>query len=77
MYVLVGLDRQRVVVEPDARNEKAIARLVRQGSAPGPEIVLPEIDLPGVYSPEKRARLALLTPEAALPGDSSPGSSAS
>jgi hypothetical protein len=77
MYVLVGLDRQRVVVEPDARNEKAIARLVRQGFVPGPEIVLPEIDLPGVYLPEKRARLAFLTPEAALPGDSSPGSSVS
>ncbi|MFD6997790.1 GNAT family N-acetyltransferase [Streptomyces mirabilis] len=75
MYVLVGLDRQRVVVEPDARNEKAIARLVRQGFVPGPEIVLPEIDLPGVYLPEKRARLAFLTREAALSEGSSAGSS--
>ncbi|MER5539902.1 GNAT family N-acetyltransferase [Streptomyces mirabilis] len=75
MYVLVGLDRQRVVVEPDARNEKAIARLVRQGFVPGPEIVLPEIDLPGVYLPEKRARLAFLTRETALSGASPAGSS--
>ncbi|MFK0024166.1 GNAT family N-acetyltransferase [Streptomyces sp. NPDC090798] len=72
-YVLIGLDRQRVVVEPDARNEKAIALLVRQGFVPGPEIVLPEIDLPEVYLPEKRARLAFLTREAALSGDSSVG----
>lgn len=62
-YVLVGLDRRRVVVEPDARNTKAISRLTRQGFVPGPEIVLPEIDLPEVYLPEKRARLAFLTRE--------------
>ncbi|MEU1535494.1 GNAT family N-acetyltransferase [Streptomyces fagopyri] len=63
-YVLIGLDRRRVVAEPDARNTKAISRLVRQGFEPGPEIVLPEIDLPGVYLPEKRARLAFLDREA-------------
>lgn len=72
-YVLVGLDRRRVVVEPDARNAKAITRLVRQGFVPGPEIVLPEIDLPGVYLPEKRARLAFLTRETAR-GDGASGS---
>ncbi|MFD3928644.1 GNAT family N-acetyltransferase [Streptomyces sp. NPDC058614] len=65
-YVLVGLDRRRVVVEPDARNTKAISRLTRQGFVPGPEIVLPEIDLPEVYLPEKRARLAFLTRETLL-----------
>lgn len=69
-YVLVGLERRRVVVEPDARNAKAITRLVRQGFVPGPEIVLPEIDLPEVYLPEKRAQLAFLTREAAFGGGS-------
>ncbi|MCX5558886.1 GNAT family N-acetyltransferase [Streptomyces sp. NBC_00038] len=67
-YVLAGLDRRRVVVEPDARNTKAISRLTRQGFVPGPEIVLPEIDLPEVYLPEKRARLAFLTRETVFGG---------
>ncbi|WP_443051556.1 GNAT family N-acetyltransferase [Streptomyces sp. NBC_00234] len=40
----------RVVVEPDARNERAIARMVRAGFELGPEI----------DKPEKRARLAFL-----------------
>lgn len=43
--------RLRVVVEPDARNEKAIARMVRIGFELGPEI----------RKPEKTARLAFLT----------------
>ncbi|MFG3407796.1 GNAT family N-acetyltransferase [Streptomyces sp. NPDC048142] len=46
----------RVVVEPDARNEKALARMVRVGFELGPEIV----------KPEKTARLAFLTRAAAL-----------
>ncbi|MFE6711398.1 GNAT family N-acetyltransferase [Streptomyces sp. NPDC057695] len=54
-------DRTRVVVEPDASNEKAIARMVRVGFELGPEVVLPEVDLPEVFIPEKRARLAFLT----------------
>ncbi|MDG5807528.1 GNAT family N-acetyltransferase [Streptomyces ossamyceticus] len=62
-FVLVGLDRRRVVVDPDVRNEKAIARFVRQGFARGPVVVLPEIDLPDVYLPEKRAQLAFLRRE--------------
>ncbi|WP_103513235.1 GNAT family N-acetyltransferase [Streptomyces sp. SM13] len=41
----------RVVVEPDARNDKALARMVRIGFELGPEIV----------KPEKTARLAFLT----------------
>lgn len=41
---------QRVVAEPDARNEKAIARFTRSGFVLGPEIELPE----------KRARLMFL-----------------
>ncbi|MFC3573346.1 GNAT family N-acetyltransferase [Streptomyces yaanensis] len=65
-YVLSGLDRRRIVVDPDVRNEKAIARFLRQGFVPGPAVVLPEIDLPDVYLPEKRARLAFLTREAAF-----------
>ncbi|WP_416222996.1 GNAT family N-acetyltransferase [Streptomyces sp. VB1] len=48
--------RLRVVAEPDARNEKALARMVRAGFELGPEIV----------KPEKTARLAFLTREAAL-----------
>ncbi|BAC71882.1 siderophore biosynthesis protein [Streptomyces avermitilis] len=65
-FVLVGLDRRRIVVDPDERNTKAIARFVRQGFVPGPRVVLPEIDLPDVYLPEKRAQLAFLTREAAF-----------
>ena len=62
-YVFVGLGRRRVVVDPDERNEKAIARFTRQGFEAGPVVVLPEIDLPEVYLPEKRARLAFLRRE--------------
>ncbi|MFI8402428.1 GNAT family N-acetyltransferase [Streptomyces sp. NPDC085463] len=54
-------DRTRVVVEPDAANEKAVARMVRAGFELGPEVVLPEVDLPEVFLPEKRARLAFLS----------------
>jgi len=59
-FALAEPGRERIVAEPDIRNEKAIARLVRAGFVLGPEIVLPEIDLPDVYLPEKRARLAFL-----------------
>ncbi|MCL6738629.1 GNAT family N-acetyltransferase [Streptomyces neyagawaensis] len=62
-FVLVGLDRRRVVVDPDVRNEKAIERFLRQGFERGPVVVLPEIDLPDVYLPEKRAQLAFLRRE--------------
>ncbi|GHG01503.1 GNAT family N-acetyltransferase [Streptomyces zaomyceticus] len=64
LSVLVGFtlrDHTRVVVEPDAANEKAIARMVRAGFELGPEVVLPEVDLPEVFIPEKKARLAFLT----------------
>ncbi|MBD0745284.1 GNAT family N-acetyltransferase [Streptomyces sp. CBMA152] len=40
----------RLVVEPDVRNEKSIARMVRSGFVLGPEVT----------KPEKRARLAFL-----------------
>ena len=63
-YALTGLDRRRAVVEPDARNTKAIDRLTRQGFVPAGDIVLPEIDLPEVHLPEKPALLAFLTREA-------------
>ncbi|MEW2494616.1 GNAT family N-acetyltransferase [Streptomyces nodosus] len=62
-YLLGGLGRRRIVVDPDERNEKAVARFLRQGFAPGPAVVLPEVDLPDVHLPEKRARLAFLTRE--------------
>ncbi len=52
-YVLADRSRHRIVAEPDARNAKAIERLVRTGFEPGPEI-----ELPG-----KRARLTFLTRE--------------
>ncbi|MGW2706174.1 GNAT family N-acetyltransferase [Streptomyces sp. NPDC001340] len=68
-YVLLDLDRRRVVVDPDVRNTKAIARFERQGFRRGPEVVLPEIDVPDVYLPEKRAQLAFLEREVAFPGD--------
>ncbi len=67
-YVLVGLGRRRVVVDPDVGNEKAVARFLRQGFVAGPVVVLPEIDLPDVYLPEKRAQLAFLSREVAFPG---------
>ncbi|KUN81683.1 GNAT family N-acetyltransferase [Streptomyces griseoruber] len=66
-YVLLGLDRRRVVVDPDVRNEKAIARFLRQGFEAGPPVTLPEIDLPDVYLPEKKAQLAFLRREVLFP----------
>jgi len=66
-YVLLGLDRRRVVVDPDVRNEKAVARFLKQGFTAGPRVVLPEIDIPDVYLPEKHAQLAFLTREVAFP----------
>ncbi|MEU5040892.1 GNAT family N-acetyltransferase [Streptomyces griseorubiginosus] len=68
-YVLLGLDRRRVVVDPDVRNEKAVARFAKQGFVAGEVVVLPEIDLPDVHLPEKHAQLAFLTREVAFPGD--------
>ncbi len=49
-YALENPEVQRIVVEPDARNDRAIARFVRASFELGPEIELPE----------KRARLAFL-----------------
>lgn len=56
-YGLDGLGRKRLVVEPDARNDKAIALFRRAGFEFTGEIVLPEIDLPEVRLAEKRAQL--------------------
>ncbi|GGX11310.1 acetyltransferase [Streptomyces malachitofuscus] len=67
-YILVVLDRRRVVVDPDVANEKAIARFLKQGFTAGPAVVLPEIDLPDVHIPEKKAQLAFLTREVAFGG---------
>ncbi|AXE87049.1 GNAT family N-acetyltransferase [Streptomyces sp. Go-475] len=67
-YVLLGLDRRRIVVDPDVGNEKAIARFLKQGFTAGPVVVLPEIDLPDVYLPEKKAQLAFLDREILFPG---------
>ncbi|WP_405096519.1 GNAT family N-acetyltransferase [Micromonospora sp. NBC_01412] len=55
-FVLADPGRLRIVVEPDARNDKAIARLTRAGFVPGPQIDLPE----------KRAQLLFLGRAAAL-----------
>ncbi|MFK0042673.1 GNAT family N-acetyltransferase [Streptomyces sp. NPDC090741] len=63
-YVLSDGTTRRIVAEPDARNEKAIARLARSGFELGPEVELPEIDLPEVYLPAKRARLVFFHPGA-------------
>ncbi|MEV6207387.1 GNAT family N-acetyltransferase [Kitasatospora sp. NPDC051914] len=54
-HLLTGPDRRRIVAEPDARNDRAIALLQRCGFELGPEI----------DKPEKRARLVFLTREAA------------
>jgi hypothetical protein len=66
-YVLLGLDRRRIVVDPDVRNEKAVARFLKTGFTAGPVVVLPEIDLPDVYLPEKKAQLAFLDREILFP----------
>lgn len=50
-FLLADPTLDRVVVEPDVRNDKAIARLLRSGFVLGPEIALPD----------KRAYLAFLT----------------
>lgn len=65
-YVFRTLGRQRVVVDPDVRNEKAIARFLKQGFTAGPTVVLPEVDLPDVYIPQKKAQLAFLSREVAF-----------
>ncbi|MEO3768790.1 GNAT family N-acetyltransferase [Micromonospora sp. B9E7] len=49
-FVLADPGRLRVVIEPDARNDRAIKRFLRTGFRPGPLIDLPE----------KRARLLFL-----------------
>ncbi|MFJ8592043.1 GNAT family N-acetyltransferase [Streptomyces sp. NPDC093598] len=67
-YVLLGLDRRRVVVDPDVRNEKAVTRFLTMGFTPGPVVLLPEIDLPDVHLPEKKAQLAFLDREILFPG---------
>ncbi|MEV6840419.1 GNAT family N-acetyltransferase [Streptomyces sp. NPDC051133] len=67
-YALLGLDRRRLVVDPDVRNTKAIDRFERQGFVRGPAVVLPEVDVPDVHLPEKRAQLAFLDRAVAFPG---------
>ncbi|WP_405891581.1 acetyltransferase [Streptomyces sp. NBC_00133] len=52
-YVLADPAHRRIIVEPDARNQKAIERMVRAGFELGPEI----------DKPEKRARLAFFSRE--------------
>ncbi|MFD0428216.1 GNAT family N-acetyltransferase [Streptomyces zhihengii] len=49
-YCFADEKHLRIVVEPDARNEKAIERMVRSGFVRGPVI----------DKPEKRAQLAFL-----------------
>ncbi|MFI9610965.1 GNAT family N-acetyltransferase [Streptomyces sp. NPDC052023] len=66
-YVWLGLDRQRVVVDPDVRNGKAIERFLRLGFVSGPKVVLPEVNLPDVHLPEKHAQLAFLARPVAFP----------
>lgn len=62
-FALADPGRERIVAEPDARNDKAIARLLRTGFEPGPEIDLPD----------KRARLLFLSREAfSRRGDANP-----
>ncbi|QNP71765.1 acetyltransferase [Streptomyces roseirectus] len=67
-YVFLTLGRRRVVVDPDPRNEKAVARFLRQGFEAGPLVTLPEVDLSDVHLPAKPARLAFLRREVAFPG---------
>ncbi|MFB7258786.1 GNAT family N-acetyltransferase [Streptomyces nojiriensis] len=66
-FVFSDAAARRVVVEPDARNAKAISLMERTGFVLGPQVVLPEIDLPEVYLPAKPAQLAFLTAPGASP----------
>ncbi|MFJ4469731.1 GNAT family N-acetyltransferase [Streptomyces sp. NPDC089424] len=66
-YVWLVLGRQRVVVDPDVRNGKAIERFLKQGFVAGPKVVLPEVNLPDVHLPEKHAQLAFLLRPVACP----------
>ncbi|MFB7265028.1 GNAT family N-acetyltransferase [Streptomyces nojiriensis] len=66
-FVFSDAAARRVVVEPDARNAKAISLMERTGFVLGPQVVLPEIDLPEVYLPAKPAQLAFLTAPGAAP----------
>ncbi|MFG3662206.1 GNAT family N-acetyltransferase [Streptomyces sp. NPDC047706] len=66
-YVWLGLNRRRIVVDPDVRNGKAIERFLRLGFVAGPKVVLPEVNLPDVHLPEKHAQLAFLTRPVAFP----------
>ncbi|AOR33393.1 siderophore biosynthesis protein [Streptomyces fodineus] len=66
-YALRVPDRRRLVVDPDVRNTRAIARFERQGFVRGPAVVLPEVDIPDVYLPEKHAQLAFLERAVAFP----------
>ncbi|MER6030445.1 GNAT family N-acetyltransferase [Streptomyces sp. NPDC001851] len=68
-YALRALNRRRLVVDPDVRNTRAIARFERQGFVRGPAVVLPEVDIPDVHLPEKHAQLAFLDRSVAFPGD--------
>ncbi|MEU5594024.1 GNAT family N-acetyltransferase [Streptomyces sp. NPDC020298] len=68
-YALRDPDRRRIVVDPDVANEKAIARFLKQGFEAGEAVVLPEIDIPDVYLPQKRAQLAFLRRTVAFPDD--------
>ena len=61
MHCPIRFRHLRVVVEPDARNTKAIERDGHTGFVLGPEVVLPEIDLPEVHLPAKPARLAFFS----------------
>jgi len=67
-YVFLVRGHRRVVVDPDPDNEKAVARFLRQGFTAGPVVTLPEVDLPDVYLPPKRAQLAFLNREVAFAG---------
>ncbi|MDG4797786.1 GNAT family N-acetyltransferase [Micromonospora sp. WMMD1082] len=60
-FVFTDRRRLRLVMEPDARNDRAIVRLRRAGFVDGPLIDLPD----------KRARLMFLD-RAALPGAANP-----
>lgn len=60
-FALADPGHKRIVAEPDVRNDKAIARLLRIGFELGPEIDLPD----------KRARLLFLSKDAFFRRDGS------
>ncbi|EST38769.1 hypothetical protein N566_05665 [Streptomycetaceae bacterium MP113-05] len=57
-FVLADAARRRIVVEPDALNGTALARLTRAGFTLGPEVALPAVEGPRPNTPASPSSLS-------------------